>query len=209
MKTPSLALSLTAAALMAAPWAAHADAFHGSTPSTMVGYAQTLGPRVMLRADLVAAPGIVRESIEEGSSHTGHIKSDRGALFIDWHVAGPLRLTGGMTFSRTRVDLRAGAHAGAPLLSDVPYSTALNDRFDVALRSPHTQPYVGVGYGLHAADGSSFAFDLGGAFRRAPSSEPAGAVVAAVSEQELAQLRDGIGRVRFTPQVSLGLNLRF
>ena len=215
MKTPCLALQLVAATLLAAPWSAHADAFHGSAglAGTMVGYAKSLGPNVMLRADLVSSPGIARESIEEGVSHSGHIKSDRGALFMDWYLAGPMRLTGGITFSRTRIDLRAGAHGGAPMLGDVPYSTALNDRFDIALRSPHTLPYLGVGYGHHSG-GSSFAFDVGGSFGRASLSDtPSGPTLAATSQtaldHELAQLRDGIGRVRFMPQVSLGMSLRF
>jgi hypothetical protein len=216
MKTPCLAPHLVAATLLAAAWPAHADAFHGSAAlaGTMVGYAKSLSSSLTLRADLVSSPGIARESIEEGVSHTGHIKSDRGALFMDWYLAGPLRLTGGVTFSRTRVDLRAGADGGAPMLGDVPYSTAFNDRFDIAWRSPHTLPYIGVGYGHHSADGSRFAFDVGGSFGRASLSDtPGGPRLAAASQtaldHELAQLRDGIGRVRFMPQVSLGMSLRF
>ena len=215
MKTPCLALHLVAATLIAAPWPAHADAFHSSPglAGSMVGYAKSLSSNLTLRADLVSS-GIARESIEEGASHTGHIKSDRGALFMDWHVVGSLRLTGGMSFSRTRVDLRAGGHGGAPMLGDVPYSTAFNDRFDIALRSPHALPYLGVGYSQYSAGGSSFLFDIGGSFGRANLSDtPSGPSLAAVSQSaldhELAQLRDGIGRVRFMPQVSLGMSLRF
>lgn len=215
MKTPCLATHLVAATLIAAPGYSLADAFHSSPglATTMVGYAKPLGPNVTLRADLVSFPGIVRESIEEGAS-TGHIKSDRGALFMDWYLAGNLRLTGGMTFNRTRVDLRAGAQGGAPMLGDVPYSTANDDRFDVALRSPRTLPYLGVGYGQTSASGSSFLFDVGGSWGRASLSDtPAGPSLAAVSQTaldaELAQLRDGIGRVRFMPQVSLGMSLKF
>jgi hypothetical protein len=107
-----------------------------------------------------------------------------------------------------------GGHGGAPMLGDVPYSTATNDRFDVALRSPHTQPYLGVGYGQTSAGGSSFLFDIGGSFVRASSSDTPGGPRLATGSQsaldnELAQLRDGIERVRFMPQVSLGMNLRF
>jgi hypothetical protein len=216
MKTPCLALHLVAAMLMTAPWQAHADAFHSSPglAGSMVGYAQPLSSNLTLRADLVSTPGAAGESIEVGASYTGHIKSDRGALFMDWYVVGNMRLTGGMTFSRTRVDLRAGAHGGAPMLGDVPYGINNNDRLDLALRSPHTLPYLGVGYGQYNASGSSFLFDIGGSFGRASLSDtPSGPSLAAESQttldHELAQLRDGIGRVRFMPQVSLGMNLRF
>jgi len=216
MKTPCLALHLIAATLMAASWSAHADAFHGGPglAGTMVGYAKPLSSNLTLRADLVSMSGIARESIEEGASYTGHIKSDRGAFFMDWYVAGNLRVTGGMTFNRMRVDLRAGGQSGAPMLGDVPYSTSNNDRFDLAVRSPHTLPYLGVGYGQYSVSGSSFLFDLGGSFGRASLSDaPSGPSLAVASQtaldHELAQLRDGIGRVRFTPQVSLGMSLRF
>jgi hypothetical protein len=216
MKTPCLAPHVVAATLLTASWPVHADAFHSSAglAGTMVGYAKSLSSNLTLRADLVSSPGIARESIDGGVSHSGHIKSDRGALFMDWYLAGPLRLTGGMAFSRTRIDLRAGAKSGTPMLGDVPYSTALNDRFDIALRSPHTQPYLGVGYGHHSAGGSSFAFDVGGSFGRTSLSDtPSGPSLAAASQtaldHEMAQLRDGIGRVRFMPQVSLGMSLRF
>jgi hypothetical protein len=216
MKTPRLAPHLIAATLLAAPWAAQADAMHGGPvlSGTIVGYVKPLSSNLMMRADLVSLPSLARESIEEGTSHTGHIKSDRGALFMDWYVAGNMRMTGGMIFNRTRIDLRTGAQSGAPRLGDVPYSTHYNDRFDVALRSPHTQPYLGVGYGQHNAGGGSVAFDIGGSFGRASLGDnPNGPSLAAASptalDQELAQLRDGVSRVRFIPQVSLGMNLRF
>jgi hypothetical protein len=216
MKTPRLAPHLIAATLLAAPWAAQADAMHGGPvlSGTIVGYVKPLSSNLMMRADLVSLPSLARESIEEGTSHTGHIKSDRGALFMDWYLAGNMRLTGGMIFNRTRIDLRTGAQSGAPRLGDVPYSTHYNDRFDVALRSPHTQPYLGVGYGQHNAGGGSVAFDIGGSFGRASLGDnPNGPSLATVSptalDQELAQLRDGVSRVRFIPQVSLGMNLRF
>ena len=216
MKTSRLALHLVAATSLVAMGAAHADALHSSPglAGTMVGYAKPLGPNLTLRADLVSSSGLAREAIEEGVSYTGHIKSERGALFMDWYVVGNMRLTGGMTFNRTRVDLRAGAYGGAPMLGDVPYSTASSDRVDVALRAPYTLPYFGVGYGQYSASGSAFLFDIGGSFGRASLSDaPSGPSLAATSQtaldQELVQLRDGIGRVRFMPQVSLGMSLRF
>lgn len=213
MKTPRIALHLLAATLMAAAGSARADAFHSAAATAgTVGYAKSLSSTLTLRADLAAWPGVARDSIEEGVSYTGHVKSDRAALFMDWYLAGNLRLTGGMTFNRTRVDLRAGGHAGAPMAGDVPYSTAANDRFDVTMRSPQTTPYLGVGFGHYSAAGSSLLFDVGGSFGRGSSSDvpvPMAAVAPSALDGELAQLREGIGRVRFVPQVSLGMNLKF
>lgn len=213
MKTPRIAMPLLAAMLTAAAGTAGADAFHTpvTTPGT-VGYAKSLSSTLTLRADLASWPGVARDSIEEGVSYTGHVKSDRAALFMDWYLAGHLRLTGGMTFNRTRVDLRAGGHAGAPMAGDVPYSTAANDRFDITMRAPQASPYLGVGFGHYSAGGSSLLFDVGGSFGRSGATDVPGMLAALPSsalDGEAAQLRDGIGRVRFVPQVSLGMNLKF
>jgi hypothetical protein len=216
MKTPRLLPHLVTATWMAAGAQAQADAFH-STEATLgapAAYAKSLSSALMLRADLASLPGIGRESIDEGVSYTGHIKSDRGALFMDWHFAGSLRLTGGMTFKRTRVDLRAGGNGGVSMAGEVPYMTAANDRLDVAIRSPNTMPYLGVGYGQYGATGSSVQFDIGGSIGRTslgetPGGPQLGIASQALLDQELAQLRDGVGRVRFMPQVSLGMNLKF
>ncbi len=216
MNTPRIALSVTTAAWLAATGAAFADVLHASaglTPS-MLGYAKPLGSNVTLRADLASLPGVGRESSDAGVASTGHVKTDRAALFMDWAFAGAMRLTGGMAFNRTRVDLRAGSRGGAPMLGDVPYATAQNDRFDGALRAPHTLPYLGVGNGQYGDGGSSLLLDIDGTFARASLSHNAsGPSLVAVSQgaldHELAQLRDGIGRVRFMPQLSLGMRLRF
>ena len=114
MTTPRFASHLVAAALLAAPWIAQAEAFHGGNglASSMVSYAKPLSSNLSLRADLASWPGIARESIDEGASYSGHVKSDRGSLLMDWHVAANMRLTGGMAYSRSRVDLRAGTSTG-------------------------------------------------------------------------------------------------
>jgi hypothetical protein len=214
MNTPRLAARLFAAALFAAPWTVHAEVFHSSTglASSTVGYAKPLSSNVSLRAETDLPPGIERESIDEGVSVTRQVKSDRGSLFMDWYAAAVRRFTGGTMFNRTRVDLRAGGHTGLPLFGEVPYSTALNERFDSALRAPQTLPSLGAGNARPSS--SSFLLDIGGSFARAslsdrPSGPSLGAVSQTALDHELAQLRDGMGRARFMRQVSLGMHLRF
>ena len=215
MNTPRFASHLVAAALLAAPWIAQAEAFHGGTglASSMVGYAKSLSSTLSLRADLASWPGIRRESIDEGASYDGHVKTDRSSPFMDGQVASSMHFTGGTTSNRARVDLRAGTHSGMPQFGEVPYATARNDRFDSALRAPNTLPYLGLGSGQARAS-SSFLFDIGGKFARAslgdrPSGPGLGAASQTALDNELAQLRDGIGRARFSPQVLLGMKLRF
>jgi hypothetical protein len=216
MNTPCFASHLATALVLAAPWTAQAEAFHGNTGASpsMVGYAKPLSSNLSLRADLTSSPAIGRESIDEGAPYTAHVKSDRGSLLMDWHVVPNVRFTGGMTYSRARVDLRTGTQSGTPMFGEVPYATARNDRFDTALRAPYTLPYLGVGYGQANASGSSLLFDIGGTFSRASLGHTSvgpslGSPSQAALDAELALLRDGIGRVRFMPQVSLGMKLRF
>ena len=215
MNTPRFASHLVAAALLAAPWIAQAEAFHGGTglASSAVGYAKSLSSTTSLRADLASWPGVGRESIDEGTSHAERVKSDRDSSLIHGHVASSMRLSGGMTYNRTRVDLRGGTHSGIPQFGQVPYVSAQNDRFDSARRVT-ALPYLNAGSGQPSASGSSFLFDIGGRFARAslgdrPSGPGLGAASQSALDNELAQLRDGIGRTRFSPQVLLGMKLRF
>lgn len=217
MKTPRLApSSIAAAVLLTAAFAARADAFYTGVglPGVMVGYAKPLSSTLTLRGDLASLPSIGRDSIEEGVSYAGTVKSDRGALMMDWYFAGSLRLTGGLTFNRMRVDLRASGNGGTITIGDNSYTSSVNDRFGVSIRFPGTTPYLGLGYGRYGASGSSFLFDIGGSIGRPSLSEShsgpnLGNVSQADLDKELSQLRDGIGRVRFAPQVSLGMNLKF
>lgn len=217
MLTPRLALPFVAAAmLLAAAPMTRADAFYtgAGLPGVMVGYAKPLSSSLTLRGDLATLPGISRDSIEEGVSYAGTLKSDRGALFMDWYFAGGLRMTGGLTFNRMRVDLRASGNGGTITIGDNTYTSSTNDRFDVSIRFPGTTPYLGMGYGHFGASGSSFLFDIGGSIGRPSLSEThsgpnLGNVSQADLDKELAQLRAGIGRVRFVPQLSVGMNLKF
>jgi hypothetical protein len=216
MKTPRLALHTAAAALLALALQARADSFYTGVglPGLMVGYAKPLSSTLTLRGDVASLPGISRDSIEQGVSYTGSIKSDRGAVFMDWHLAGGMRLTSGLTFNHTRVDLRAGGNSGSVTIGDNSYASSVDDRFDASIRFPGTTPYLGLGYSQYSCGGSSLLFDVGGSIGRPSLSEShsgpnLGNVSQADLDKELAQLREGIARVRFVPQISLGMNLRF
>lgn len=216
MPTNRLAPWLAALTLGMATTAAQAGELYTSVglPGLMIGYAQPLSSRFALRADLATLGSISVDSIEEGVSYSGTVKSDRGALLMDWFVVGGMRLTGGLTFNRMSIDLRANGNGGNLTIGDTSFVTSASDRFDVSMRFPGTTPYLGLGYGHYGTSGSRFRFDLGGSIGRARISEAhsgpnLGAVSQADLDKELAQLREGIGRIRFVPQVSLGMSLKF
>ena len=216
MNMPRLAAHLAAAALLAAPWAVHAEVFHGGTAlaSSMVGsYAKPLSSSLPVNCRNGSVAGH-RARVDQRGRVLHRARAVRSLPFLEWYAAAIRRFAGGTTFNRTRVDLRVGGAAGLPLFGEVPYSTAPNERIHSALRAPQTLPYLAAGNSPSSASGSSLLLDIGGAFARAslsdrPSGPSLGAVSQTALDHELAQLRDGMGRTRFMRQMSLGMHLRF
>jgi hypothetical protein len=94
------------------------------------------------------------------------------------------------------------------------FATWASDRPDVSVSFPGITPYLGLGYGIQGLSGSSFRFELGSSIGRPGVSEPqsgptVGGAPPAEFDREQAQLREGMGRMRSVPQISLGMKLRF
>lgn len=213
MRPPRVALALVAASCTAVAMAVEPHVTAGPL-GAMGGWASPLSPRLTLHPDLTAFSGIGRDSIEEGVSYSSTLRSDRAAFTMDWFVMRGMRLTGGLTFNRLRVDLRGHGGAGTIMLGEAPIAASAAERFDVAMRLPATTTYLGVGYDHPLGSGSTFLFDFGGSIGKASLSEahrgpPLGSGTLAELDRELAQLRDGVGRYRLVPQVSFGVNWRF
>jgi len=213
MRPLCAALALAAASCTAAALAGELHS-PGGLSGTGFGWAPPLSSRLVLRSDLSTMGGIGRDSIDEGVSYSSALRSDRVAFLMDWFVHGGMRVTGGLTFNRMRVDLRTSGSTATVMLGDAAVAATAADRFDGAMRWPSTTPYLGVGYGHPLGAGSTFLFDFGGSIGKASLSEPhngppLGTGGQAELDRELAQLREGLGRYRFVPQVSLGVNLRF
>jgi len=73
---------------------------------------------------------------------------------------------------------------------------------------------LGLGYGHQLGSGWGFTFDLGASIGKAKISEThTGTVLGNASQadidRELAELRDGVGKIRLIPQISLGVATRF
>jgi hypothetical protein len=213
MKFPK---SLAAAALAAACIPAQAGQVYGGVglPGVMLGYAHPLGNGFTVRGDFgtLNLPG---ETVnEEGIDYEADAKLNRLGFFADWFVLGGLRLTGGVTFNGMSLDLQARGNGGTINIGGTDYVTSPDDRMDVKIEFPRTTPYVGIGYGHHQGAGLGFLFDLGASIGRAKLSATTsgpnlGQVDQADIDAELEELRDGVGKVRFFPQLSLGLTYRF
>lgn len=183
-------------------------------PGVSLGYAQPLSDTITLRGDLSTLGKHKKNQTEEGIDYAATAQVNRAGLFADWFVVGGLRLTGGLTFNTAKIDLVATGAGGSLIIGNTTYTTNAQDRLDIGIKFPSTTPYIGVGYGHQRAEGMGFLFDLGASIGTAKlSARTSGPNLAAVSQADLnaetAELRDGVGKIKLLPQVSIGLSYRF
>jgi hypothetical protein len=69
----------------------------------------------LVAATLLAAAWPAHADAFHGSAVAGTTAGCASSLSSGWHLAAPLRLSGGVTFSRARIDPHADTH-GAPML---------------------------------------------------------------------------------------------
>lgn len=208
-----LPLALTAFAASSA----NAGEIYGQIglPGVGLGYAQPLNESFTLRGDVVTLGSRTETTTEEGIAYNGKLKAHRAALLADWYpMEGSFRISGGATFNQFQLDLNANGAGGTLTIGNTTYATTAADRLDVQIKFPSTTPYLGIGWGHQAGSGLRFAFDIGASFGRAKltaalSGPNASNVSQADLDAELAELRDGVGKLRAIPQVSFGIGYSF
>lgn len=186
-------------------------------PGAMLGYAHHLSPSLTLRGDISTLGSRSANGTEEGIDYNGTLKTRRLGVFADWFVfGGGFRLTGGFTSNKFGVDLAAQPAVGQSItIGNSTYVSTGADRFDVSIKFPSNTPYFGIGYGHQQGKGLGFVMDLGASIGTAKVSAVAsGPVLGAAGVQtevdrEIAQLRDGVGKMKFLPQLSLALSYKF
>jgi hypothetical protein len=168
-----------------------------------------------VRLDAATVGTLNERRVEDGIAYDATFKGDRAALLADWFVfGGGFRFTGGVTSSRYSLDLLATGAGGSITVGNTTYVTSSADRFSVRVRPPSSMPYVGLGWGHQSNSGLRFSFDIGAKLGKATLSYAlAGPWASSVSQAdidaELSELREGVGRVRFVPQLTFGLGYSF
>ena len=212
---------LMAAALIAlhSPAAQAGEVYAGAgLPGVMLGYAQPLNDSFTLRGDWATLGSRNKQLTEEGVKYDAKLAFNRLGLFADWFVAGGFRFTGGVTFNNFKGDLVARGDGVTTFnIGGQSFVADPADRLNVTISYPKTTPYLGVGYGHQLSEGWGFTFDLGASFGKATVSEThsgpnlgnTAVVTQADIDREMAELRDGVAKVKYIPQISLGLNYRF
>ena len=185
-------------------------------PGVMVGFAQPLSPSATLRVDISTLGTHSKSKFEQGINYNATLKTNRIGLFGDWFVGqSSFRLTGGLTANDFKADLTGGGTGSSITIGNNTYAFTSGDRFDVQIKIPRTTPYLGIGWGHQQAEkGWGFHADMGASIGKATvTSTVSGQLANLVSQTdidaELAQIRDSVGKVKFLPQLSVGVSYRF
>lgn len=208
----------SAALAFATPSAMAAEVYGGiGLPGAFAGFAKPIGSRFAFRGDIAALPGMNGTRTEDGIRYDAQSEIRRLGLFGDWFAfGGGFRLTGGLTFNQFTIDLQARPEGSTIKIGDRQFPVSDGDRFDAQIKFPSVTPYLGIGYGHHAAErGWGFHADLGVSIGRASVSAQASGALAqqpGIAEEvarEQAQLEEGVGKIRAIPQLSIGISYRF
>ena len=185
-------------------------------PGIGLGYAHPIDSRFTVRADFMTLGSRSKSTTEEGIRYDGRYKLQRLAVLGDWFpFGGSFRLTGGLSSNQYKVTLDATGENGSLTIGDRTYTTTAADGLKVEVKFPSVTPYLGIGWGHQSASGWRFGADIGALVGRAKvdatvrgalASEPD---IQANLDKELAELRDGVGKVRAIPQLSVAIGYCF
>jgi hypothetical protein len=184
-------------------------------PGVGLGYAHPVSPAFTLRGDVVTLGNHRKTATESGIQYDGTLKANRVGLYGDWFpFNGVFRFTGGVTSNNYKLTLDASGAGGSLTVGNRTYATSAADGLNVQIQFPKTTPYLGLGWGHQQASGLRFAVDLGASIGRAKLTAVGRGVLADPAAQadidaELAELRDGVGKVRVLPQISFALGYSF
>lgn len=215
LKTRLVAIAIVAAAA-ALPNARAGEVYANlGFPGVMLGYAHPVNEMFSVRGDFATLGNRERQYTEEGISYQGTLKAQRAALLADWYpLSGSFRFTLGATSNNYKLNLNASGAGGTLTIGNNTYVTTAADRFEATVKFPKTTPYIGFGWGHQQGEGLRFSVDLGAMVGKAKlTTAVSGPLASQVTQQDIdaetAELRDGVGKVRAIPQITLGIGYSF
>jgi hypothetical protein len=144
-------------------------------------------------------------------NYSGSLKISSVSGLLDWSIAGPFRITAGITSGDSKIDV-----TGVPTN---PAASAAGSLSGTIKPGKKTAPYLGIGYGNVAGKGVNFYFDIGVVFQGSPTStltatctSPGTAQCTSLQSSvasEQAALNDKISKYQYYPVVSLGITIGF
>ncbi len=213
----SLPIAAAAFSLAAGTLPARAGELYlqAGAPGVMLGFAQPLNTHFGLRVDYATIGQRSERRLEDGINYDAKLKLNRGALLLDWFpLQGAFRFSGGITANQYRLDLHASGAGGSLTIGNNTYTTTAADQLSAVVNFPSSTPYFGFGWGHQSGTGLRFSMDVGAMFGKATVSYAvngplAQRVTQADIDAELAELRNGVGKVKFVPQLTLGMGYSF
>lgn len=227
-RTPTFALksfiqSALLVAALASTAATQAQEVYGGFGilGVQLGYAHAITPNVTVRGDFMTLGSKEKNQVESGTSYQAKVAFSRTAIVADWFPSATsgFRVTGGLTSNNMGVQLTASGTGSTVDIDGTTYTLGAADALTVKVKLPSTAPYLGIGYGHQKGDkGLGFHADLGailGGFKitevRTGQLANGGAfgVTQASMDKELASVKDSVGKLKFFPQLTVGISYRF
>lgn len=197
---------------------AHAGEVYANAglPGIGLGYAHPIDSQFTVRGDFMTMGSRQKDTTEDGIAYTGRYKLQRVAVFGDWFpFAGSFRLTGGLSSNHYKITLDASGAGGTLTIGDRTYNTGTGDGLNVEIKFPSVTPYLGIGWGHQTGSGWRMAADIGALIGKAKVTATARGALANEADiqtnidKELAELRDGVGKIRAIPQLSVSVGYSF
>lgn len=216
--TPSLAGIALAVLSTFGAASAHAGEVYANVglPGIGLGYAHPIDSSFSVRGDFMTMGSRDKTTTENGVAYTGRYKLQRAAVFGDWFpFEGSFRLTGGLSSNNYKVTLDASGAGGTLTIGDRTYTTTAGDGLNVEIKFPSVTPYLGIGWGHQMGNGWRVAADVGALIGKAKVTATARGALANEADiqsnidKELAELRDGVGKVRAIPQLTFSVGYSF
>jgi hypothetical protein len=206
--------AFAATAVTALPAQAGELYFQSGLPGIGVGYAQPINEWVGVRGDWVTLGKHKKTQSEEGIDYAAKLSSSRLGLFVDvFPFAGRFRFTGGLTSNNYKIEMDAQPNGSGIKVGNTTY-TGTGDGLNVLIKFPTSTPYLGFGWGHQQDGGFRMASDIGVMIGKAKLTAVGRGALAGPSAQadidrELAELSDGVGKIRILPQISFSLGYAF
>ncbi len=138
--------------------------------------------------------------------YDGKLKLSNPSLLLDWQPLGVgFRVTGGVIFANSKVDLTGRPKSGSYTINGISYSADQVGSLGGTLKPGNrVAPYLGIGYGNVAGFGVNFYFDLGVAFLGSPKASLGVNCGPALSTVQCSQLQSNVGaeQARLESEVS-------
>ena len=211
---------------LAAPIQAQSIYGQLGVPGLGVGYAYGISPEFTARADISTLGSITHNGSSKDFDYKGKLKFNQLGTYLDWFPFGNgFRVSAGLNFRDAKLTADANPkNSGQITIGDQTVAFGTGDSAVARVKLPTVAPYLGIGWGHNVATqqpGFSFTADLGFAYGKPKVSmdlnqalmDKLNAASGGNGQQEvdkqLADIRHDANKIKFFPQIFVGVAYRF